>query len=560
MKSLIVTTTAQGKAQVLDLRTAVAKGVVHSSHFNLSTPGVDKILEELGNAAPNLALNVKNSTAPTWQLWLWALLGVALQLAAMIMPGITTFYWKWEKAGRPVSSYGYPCFLIGTGLVVTGVMTCGHVIEGITAEHYFHPNKDSRMAQQRMEQVVRLQRSCTVGDQHFPAFAIFNSPGDLTLRMSRLSQKNYSVLAATAAATTVLGFIVQFVGLRALHWSATITQLGVTVLMTGVRAYVRRGLATNPICQDMLEGHETACLALRLLQHNASGEGTWNPTLHLHPQWEVQTLHDLSGRSLELDRSNLPPADPINSALLLRVKALFPDSEFTTPLGVGHSLPLDGAHELLDDEAAELHESIHKLMPQHDCAVDLAEKLAKAIERLTATFANLPEIQWADSWAPFESHLYRWDIPVTVRFYPKDRTTTAARFVVKQGPAPDTSAVGPRPWVLQHRSRLHSVLALWLYTLEKRLKAVAILDSTPGIARFSNARHYLAAFRHRNDEQYYLRVVASGERVNSTMLQGWLGKHIYYNYTPDGATYFKTSQAGHRRWPVFGAFLSTQTS
>jgi cadmium resistance protein CadD (predicted permease) len=64
----------------------------------------------------------------------------------------------------------------------------------------------------------------------------------------------------------VLGFIVQFVGLRALHWSATIIQLGVTLLMTAVRAWVRRGLASDPSVIQILDGHEKAWFALRLRQ------------------------------------------------------------------------------------------------------------------------------------------------------------------------------------------------------------------------------------------------------------------------------------------------------
>jgi hypothetical protein len=81
-------------------------------------------------------------------------------------------------------------------------------------------------------------------------------------------------LAAAATTTAVIGFIVQFIGLRALHWSATIIQLGVTLIMTGIRAYVRRGLATNPICGDILDGHETAWLALKISQEADREQGS----------------------------------------------------------------------------------------------------------------------------------------------------------------------------------------------------------------------------------------------------------------------------------------------
>jgi hypothetical protein len=62
-----------------------------------------------------------------------------------------------------------------------------------------------------------------VSDQHFAPFqATYNSPDDVDVRTSRLNKRGYSGLAATATVAA-----------------------GVTLIMTGIRAYVRRGLATN---------------------------------------------------------------------------------------------------------------------------------------------------------------------------------------------------------------------------------------------------------------------------------------------------------------------------
>jgi hypothetical protein len=70
------------------------------------------------------------------------------------------------------------------------------------------------------------------------------------------------MLAAISTFLTIVGFVVQFIGLRALHWSTTIIQLGVTLVMTGVRAWVRRGLASDPVTKPIIDGHEKAWLAL----------------------------------------------------------------------------------------------------------------------------------------------------------------------------------------------------------------------------------------------------------------------------------------------------------
>lgn len=71
-----------------------------------------------------------------------------------------------------------------------------------------------------------------------------------------------SLLAASSTFITVAGFIVQFIGLRALHWSATVIQLADTFGMICIRAWVRRGLAESPKCISLVEDQEIACLAL----------------------------------------------------------------------------------------------------------------------------------------------------------------------------------------------------------------------------------------------------------------------------------------------------------
>jgi hypothetical protein len=56
-------------------------------------------------------------------------------------------------------------------------------------------------------------------------------------------------LATLGAMATLCGYILLFIGLRGLHWSVTIAQLGATLLMTASRAWVRRGLQNFPACK-----------------------------------------------------------------------------------------------------------------------------------------------------------------------------------------------------------------------------------------------------------------------------------------------------------------------
>ena len=141
MKTLI----CADDGKVFDLHSAFGAGYLRlTGRGGLKGTQEEEVIVSLNNAAPNLALNVKNATAPAWELWIWAVVGVLLQAAALTVPGLATYRklapppprlhssppmrsnsslgWNWEKAGSPIAVYGYPCFLAGTALVIAGTM------------------------------------------------------------------------------------------------------------------------------------------------------------------------------------------------------------------------------------------------------------------------------------------------------------------------------------------------------------------------------------------------------------------------------------------------------
>lgn len=71
-------------------------------------------------------------------------------------------------------------------------------------------------------------------------------------------------MAVTGSMVSLCGFIVQFIGLRGMHWSASVAQLGATIAMTILRGCIRRNLAKSPACQPLLRGHEMDWLAMTL--------------------------------------------------------------------------------------------------------------------------------------------------------------------------------------------------------------------------------------------------------------------------------------------------------
>lgn len=102
MKNLVIVGPKGGQAgagpRVLDIATACREGLLRSTGLNngdlASISGTT--LDELSEAAPNLALNVKNATAKPFELWVCATIGVALQAAAIVSPAWqhTTGSWR----------------------------------------------------------------------------------------------------------------------------------------------------------------------------------------------------------------------------------------------------------------------------------------------------------------------------------------------------------------------------------------------------------------------------------------------------------------------------------
>ncbi|KAL0936785.1 ankyrin repeat protein [Colletotrichum truncatum] len=231
-------------------------------------------LETIYNAAPNLALNVGSGTASSQELHAWASLGILLQLFGIAFPGITTYYWKWDKAGSPIAGYAYICFCTGTTFLITGILLCGHVIEGVTKERTFSLTE---MGAQEGLKFFSLQHRQTVGDQQFPSCVIIHSKDDNKLRTSRLSSMSYRYVANLVTVSTIItlaGYVVQFVGLRALHWSATIIQLSITVILAAIRAWVRRSLASDPMNSSAVPGYELAWLTLYVVSDRRKTTGT----------------------------------------------------------------------------------------------------------------------------------------------------------------------------------------------------------------------------------------------------------------------------------------------
>ncbi|KAI4954777.1 hypothetical protein J4E86_006087 [Alternaria arbusti] len=209
---------------------------------------------KLARQPPNLALNVHKALPTSSELCTFAIVGAALQLVAVAIPTAMTYYWRKPKGMNSVQDYACPTFLIGTCLLVLGIALCSYIIEATTVEQSFIPTNGCDV-----KNIFWLQLRQNMGDQPFNAYVIMSHAGDKKIRTSRYdaeetdpvlpqirrqNQERRLIIAVTLCFT---GFICQFVGLRALHWSATVIQLSITLLMTCIRAWIRRGISNRPI-------------------------------------------------------------------------------------------------------------------------------------------------------------------------------------------------------------------------------------------------------------------------------------------------------------------------
>jgi ankyrin repeat protein len=219
------------------------------------------------NLPLNISLNIHSHTDRR-ELYCVALVGVILQFGVLVYSGFATYHrrLRFQEGGAAVQSYAFPITATGTLILVTGMLVCAHVVEGSTKEKRYEFTEKGNQAR-----VLWLQRSEAVGDQSFSSVAIFakETPAVLTKSRRNDSHQDICALLATLGTTLgVIGFITQFVGLRGMHWSATIAQLIATLLMTILRAWVRRGLATCPKTWELTPGHELDWLATLIESHN----------------------------------------------------------------------------------------------------------------------------------------------------------------------------------------------------------------------------------------------------------------------------------------------------
>jgi hypothetical protein len=140
------------------------------------------LLKQVPPGPPNLSLNLTGIHLTRRELWTWAVVGICSQCCALVLPAIATYYWKWSNGNLPVSSYGYPCFLLDTSLMLSGVALCSYIIENSTTETELSA---SNLDTTQPHRVFGIQRGIRVGDQHYGTYMFVYPSKILVYRTSR---------------------------------------------------------------------------------------------------------------------------------------------------------------------------------------------------------------------------------------------------------------------------------------------------------------------------------------------------------------------------------------
>lgn len=238
------------------------------------------IAKMLANKAPNLTLNIERAIPEGWKVWLFLSIGILIQLGALTINAFVVYYWRWLRAGNIVATYGYPVWAIGTTSMTLGVSLCAQVIQTSTVLYTLRPYQ--------LKGPLEGAAFCIqdrIITSNLPGYLILHNKSNPVVHVSKRIwplvpgekfedrfSRSRLLLAYLGTLLTLVGFICQNIGTRELHWSAGVFQLGATLLLVLIRAWLRRHIGDDPCPKPipLVEGLEATQVAAHLKESNFS--------------------------------------------------------------------------------------------------------------------------------------------------------------------------------------------------------------------------------------------------------------------------------------------------
>ncbi|KAL7907876.1 hypothetical protein GGI35DRAFT_70455 [Trichoderma velutinum] len=407
--------------------------------------------------APNLSLNVGIKRKPPAVFWVVAMAGMALQLGVLGFAVVVTYYLRWEKDGSRPESYACPLVIAGTLLLCGGIFLCAFLVGQSTNERVFRRTQDDRCKQPTRESLYWVQPGGQVlGDQVFDAFCC-SDHGKLQEYITSWKRQSKSPEHMVWAAVTIsiIGFVMQFVGLRAVHSVVSVAQLGVIMLMSAARAALRMQrlkpddnfLAQNP---DEVVGHELDWLALNIGREDIQRElepPLPDPSGLLHPS--RRHLWRFCGNSLASTHSITPELPSYSDEPNIAAKLL----AYRTRLA-----------QLTQSQSIQTNSTISTehfgvgMVEVRETAQRLALAMESAVNILFSKRYIIGE-EWEHALSMFWG--FACDVVSARPGHPSENRSSQHNIYLKL-----TRSGLDTPWRLQNKFELEGLMGLWVWSLK----------------------------------------------------------------------------------------------
>ena len=231
---------------------------------------------------PNLSLNIGIKRQPLWVFLLVAMTGLVLQIGILFLAGFGAWTLDWtlyHPTDAVYEDYAPRMFIAGTILLSIGMWSCAALVGHATQEISYKRRANHSPSAQQSRLLWLQPGPQVIGDQSFDPFSHFENRSK-PLRYWTSSRKGnanrlFAWLTFLAGICTIVGYVLQFIGLRGLKAWVSIAQLTTTLIMSFLRGLLRMqrfGNDDNQLAKmpDLVSRHELDWMAFEIARPPSS--------------------------------------------------------------------------------------------------------------------------------------------------------------------------------------------------------------------------------------------------------------------------------------------------
>lgn len=440
--------------------------------------------------APNLSLNIGIKRQSTVVAWAVAVSGTVLQAGVLIFAIVVTYCLGWEKNGKPPDSYACPMAIVGTLVEWGGMFLCAYLVGKTSRKQIFHRNRQTLDKQSTPSSIYWVQPGGQVlGDQVFDPFCYSDHDQPLLQYVSSWKKPSRSsdseLVLWVAVSTTVIGFVIQFVGLRGIHSAVSVAQVGAMMVMSVARSALRmQRLKPNDNflrrCPDEVVGHELDWLAMHIGREDAPPDSP-RPRRLL---WRFCGARDDTYTVMKELPSLTNKLDVAGKLLAYRTRL----AQLTQPQNTWAATP----SQQFDSDMVQVRE--------------ISQRLALAIESIVNTICS-KNAKFQEEWRDHTSMFWSFACDVTSIASSESCKSLSQHTLYLQLARGSLES----PWRLQNKLELEGLLGLWIWSLKSDPEVEKLQD------RLTISRAAEIPMR---------RIVSTKENIRDTGLNIWLGSEM----------------------------------